>query len=114
MFNKLLEEKIKSLQESWPFAKPVDKKKVKTYYERIKAPMDLEQIQERVKRHAYHNREEFLADMRLIYTNSCEFNGEASSISRDAKKILTVAEEFIEAFAQQVHTDGLKNGAQVW
>ena len=40
--------------------------------------------------------------MRLIYTNSCEFNGEASSISRDAKKILTVAEEFIEAFAQQV------------
>ena len=56
MFNKLLEEKIKSLQESWPFAKPVDKKKVKTYYERIKTPMDLEQIQERVKRHAYHNR----------------------------------------------------------
>ena len=43
MFNKLLEEKIKSLQESWPFAKPVDKKKVKTYYERIKTPMDLEQ-----------------------------------------------------------------------
>ena len=40
--------------------------------------------------------------MRLIYTNSCEFNGEASSISSDAKKILTVAEEFIEAFAQQV------------
>lgn len=104
MFNKLLEEKIKSLQESWPFAKPVDRKRVKNYYERIKTPMDLEQITERVKKHSYHNREEFLADMRLIYTNSCEFNGADNTISKDAKKILNVAEEFIEAYAQQVRT----------
>ena len=107
MFNKLLEEKIKSLQESWPFAKPVDRKRVKNYYERIKTPMDLEQITERVKKHAYHNREEFLADMRLIYTNSCEFNGAGNTISMDAKKILTVAEEFIEAYAQQVRRSKL-------
>ena len=109
MFNKLLEEKIKSLQESWPFAKPVDRKRVKNYYERIKTPMDLEQITERVKKHAYHNREEFLADMRLIYTNSCEFNGAGNTISMDAKKILTVAEEFIEAYSQQVRK-ALKTG----
>ena len=59
------------------------------------------QIADRVNRHAYHSREEFLTDLRLIYTNSCEFNGADNEISHKAKKILDVAVDFIEAYTEQ-------------
>lgn len=39
-----LHSKIKLMQESWPFLKPVNKKQVKDYYTIIKRPMDLETI----------------------------------------------------------------------
>ena len=41
--------KLKKMSESWPFMKPVDKKKVKDYYDVVKHPMDLETISKKVK-----------------------------------------------------------------
>ena len=41
--------KIKLMQESWPFLKPVNKKQVKDYYTIIKRPMDLETIGKNVE-----------------------------------------------------------------
>lgn len=41
--------KIKLMQESWPFLKPVNKKQVKDYYTVIKRPMDLESIGKNVE-----------------------------------------------------------------
>lgn len=41
---KELHSKIKTMQESWPFLKPVNKKQVKDYYTIIKRPMDLETL----------------------------------------------------------------------
>ena len=35
-------------ENSWPFRKPVDRDKVRDYYEVIKRPMDLETIQKKV------------------------------------------------------------------
>ena len=35
-------------ENSWPFRKPVDKEKVRDYYEVIKHPMDLESVQKKV------------------------------------------------------------------
>ena len=35
-------------ENSWPFRKPVDREKVRDYYEVIKRPMDLETIQKKV------------------------------------------------------------------
>jgi bromodomain-containing factor 1 len=57
---------------------------VKNYYEKIKTPMDLEQITDRVNRHAYHSRRDFLADMELIYSNSCSFNGPENEYREEA------------------------------
>ena len=35
-------------ENSWPFRKPVDKEKVRDYYDVIKQPMDLETVQKKV------------------------------------------------------------------
>lgn len=89
----ILSDNIKPLQESWPFMKPVNKKQMKHYYDRIKEPMDLETITKRVGKHAYHKRAEFLRDMELIYNNSREFNGEQSEYTLKAKKLLDITKE---------------------
>jgi hypothetical protein len=52
----ILNEKIKTMQESWPFMKPVNRKQLKVYYEMIKEPMDLETIEKKVAKHSYHSR----------------------------------------------------------
>lgn len=49
IFEKLVNGKLKLMQESWPFLKPVNKKQVKDYYTIIKKPMDLETISKNVE-----------------------------------------------------------------
>ena len=39
ILDNIINEKIKSMSESWPFMKPVNKKMVKDYYEVIKNPI---------------------------------------------------------------------------
>ena len=36
IFKNILDEKLKNMQESWPFAKPVNRKTCKGYYDVIK------------------------------------------------------------------------------
>ena len=52
----ILNEKLKTMQESWPFMKPVNRKQLKVYYEMIKEPMDLETVTKKVSKHNYHSR----------------------------------------------------------
>ena len=75
-------------QDSWPFQKPVNRKQLKVYYEKIKEPMDLEKISGRVARYGYRGRAQFLRDMELIYNNSKQFNGEQSEYTAKAKRLL--------------------------
>lgn len=48
ILDNVLNSKLKTTQESWPFLKPVNKKLVKDYYNVIKRPMDLETISKKV------------------------------------------------------------------
>lgn len=41
--------KLKGAQEAFPFLKPVDRKKVKDYYDLIKTPMDLSHMEDKNK-----------------------------------------------------------------
>ena len=84
---------IKPLQESWPFQKPVNKKQLKHYYEKIKEPMDLETMGKKVQQHAYHSRSEFFRDMELIWSNSKDFNGEQSEFTSKAKLLVDITKE---------------------
>ncbi|XP_004536590.1 transcription initiation factor TFIID subunit 1 isoform X1 [Ceratitis capitata] len=92
--------KIKLMQESWPFLKPVNKKQVRDYYTIIKRPMDLETIGKNVEAHRYHSRAEFLADIELIATNCEQYNGSESRFTKNAKDLVTIARTQLEEFAE--------------
>lgn len=98
-FSFLLEQlttKLKTIPESWPFHKPVDKKKIKNYYDAIKNPTDLETIAKNCNSHKYTSREEYLQELELMYHNSCAFNGEESQFSKKAQEILETARQEVD------------------
>lgn len=84
-------ERLKAIPESWPFHKPVDKKKVKNYYESIACPMDLETLTKYVKLNKYSTRDEFLNDLQLIHSNSYSFNGADSQYTKKAEEMIADA-----------------------
>ncbi|XP_017130744.1 transcription initiation factor TFIID subunit 1 isoform X3 [Drosophila elegans] len=97
IFDKL-HTQIKTLTESWPFLKPVNKKQVKDYYTVIKRPMDLETIGKNIEAHSYHSRAEYLADIELIATNCEQYNGSDTRYTKFAKKILEYAQTQLLGF----------------
>lgn len=90
ILNSIVNDKVKNMSESWPFLKPVNKKQVKDYYNKIKHPMDLEQISKKVTAHKYHNRHEFLKDIEQILQNCITYNGKESVYSKKAEAIYDV------------------------
>ena len=98
-FSYLLETFTKNLRmipESWPFLKPVDKKKVKDYYDRIKTPMDLETIETLIRYHKYTSVDEYLSDINQMYENSLSYNGPESVFTKKAQEILDSAKQMIQ------------------
>lgn len=49
ILDSVVNNRLKTMSESWPFVKPVNKKLVKDYYNIVKHPMDLETISKKVK-----------------------------------------------------------------
>lgn len=66
-------------ENSWPFRKPVDTKKIRDYLEVINTPIDLETIQKKVDsteesvKTAY-SIDEFKTDLRLMFDNARIYN----------------------------------------
>ncbi|XP_069947042.1 transcription initiation factor TFIID subunit 1 isoform X2 [Cherax quadricarinatus] len=106
ILDNIVNHKLFSMQESWPFMKPVNKKNVKDYYEIIQHPMDLSTIAKKVKNHKYHSRAEFMHDMELILTNSIRYNGQDSSFSQKAEVLIQVCRENLAEY--ETHLDGLE------
>jgi len=69
-------------ENSWPFRKPVDTKKVHDYLEVITTPMDLETIQKKLDARQtpseevskYKTVEEFKNDIKLMFENARIYN----------------------------------------
>ncbi|CAL8079003.1 unnamed protein product [Orchesella dallaii] len=91
-------EKLKSMPESHPFVKPVNKKLVPTYYDFIKNPMDFETMLYKIKSDAYSGGEDFMSDLELMYSNAKLFNGEDSLFARQALNMINSAKEFLSSY----------------
>jgi transcription initiation factor TFIID subunit 1 len=94
--------KLKSVPESWPFHKPVNKKAYKNYYDIVKNPIDLETIEKFVTEHKYQNREQFLADIELILENSRIYNGQHNPITIKAQEIVQTAKQCLSEYDEQL------------
>lgn len=92
----IVSDKLRAIPESWPFHKPVNKKAVKSYYEVVKCPMDLETLELNAQNHVYKSRQQFIRDVELLYENSVHFNGADSPFTQKAIEIVNTAKAAIE------------------
>ena len=102
IFENIVEKKLKTIPESWPFHKPVDKKFVKNYYEVIENPVSLESIEKSVKTHKYQSREMFMDDIELIFKNSERFNGADSQFTKKAAEIVDTARQSLIQYDEEI------------
>ncbi|XP_078034562.1 TATA-box binding protein associated factor 1 isoform X2 [Augochlora pura] len=98
ILDNVVNNKLKSMTEAWPFLKPVNKKLVKDYYTVIKRPMDLETISKKVSAHKYHSRHEFLRDIEQILENCTIYNGKESVYTNKAEMLVKVCKETLDEY----------------
>lgn len=78
---KLLTE-LEKHEQGWPFLKPVNRKQFPSYKKYIKFPMDFSTSRGKLKNKDYRHRQEFAADMRLIFNNCETFNEDESEVGQ--------------------------------
>ncbi|XP_015517469.2 transcription initiation factor TFIID subunit 1 [Neodiprion pinetum] len=98
ILDNVVNNKLKSMTEAWPFLKPVNKKMVKDYYNLIKRPMDLESISKKVTAHKYHSRHEFLMDIAQILKNCTLYNGKDSPFTQKAETLVKACKETLDEY----------------
>ncbi|GFS02191.1 bromodomain adjacent to zinc finger domain protein 2B [Elysia marginata] len=69
-------------EQGWPFLKPVNRKQFPSYKKYIKFPMDFSTSRGKLKNKDYRHRQEFAADMRLIFNNCETFNEDESEVGQ--------------------------------
>ncbi|XP_031616444.1 bromodomain adjacent to zinc finger domain protein 2B isoform X2 [Contarinia nasturtii] len=79
---KTMLEEMELHEESWPFLLPVNTKQFPTYKKIIKHPMDLSTIKKRIQDMHYKSRDDFIADVRLIFDNCEMFNEDDSPVGK--------------------------------
>lgn len=80
---------LKKNKSAGPFLEPVDivKFNIPHYSDIIKHPMDLGTVQAKVNARQYSSLDQFIADVRLIFTNCYTFNGVDSPVSLMATEV---------------------------
>ncbi|KAJ7380304.1 Bromodomain adjacent to zinc finger domain protein 2B [Desmophyllum pertusum] len=82
------EQVIKDLllhEDSWPFTQAVNLREVPDYLELVTTPMDLGTVKEKLKSLEYPDVDSFVADVRLVFTNSDKYNLSTSDVGQAGK-----------------------------
>ncbi|KAF0298206.1 Transcription initiation factor TFIID subunit 1 [Amphibalanus amphitrite] len=104
ILERIVNEKVKTMQESWPFLRPVNRKLVKDYYAVIKHPVDIELIEKKVKLHKYHSSREFVADFELLLENCITYNGKESSFTEKAQALVDAVKSTVEKYEDDLRS----------
>ncbi|KAI1777387.1 histone acetyltransferase GCN5 [Hypoxylon cercidicola] len=89
---------IQTHRQSWPFLKPVDKDAVPDYYNVITSPMDLSTVEEKLESDSYAAPRDFIADLKLIFSNCLQYNDAATTYVRCAVKL----EKFMWSLVKEI------------
>ena len=93
-FNDLLEDIVDNcvkFDNTKLFHQSVKKKDYKDYYDLIMNPMDLGSMKNKTKRCEYHNLEQFVYDLELLYDNTKSYNGEEHEVTIQGLKVKNYA-----------------------
>uniref|UniRef100_A0A1Q3F0Q7 Putative chromatin remodeling complex rsc subunit rsc1/polybromo n=1 Tax=Culex tarsalis TaxID=7177 RepID=A0A1Q3F0Q7_CULTA len=71
-------------QLSFIFMKLPSKNEYPDYYDIIKNPMDIDKIEQKLRKNAYDSVDELSADFMLMFENACKYNEPDSQIYKDA------------------------------
>ncbi len=74
-------------QDAWPFLEPVNLEEVPDYGDTIKQPMDLGTVKRKLFAHQYAAAEQFVADVRLVFSNALSYNAPDTRIFAWATKV---------------------------
>lgn len=86
----LIINKMKEMEDTWPFHQPVSAKTVPDYHKVVKNPMDLQTMRENLRKSKYLSREDFLEHVSLIKANSVLYNGPTHDFTAAAERMLEV------------------------
>ncbi|KAF3911418.1 hypothetical protein ABW20_dc0103533 [Dactylellina cionopaga] len=80
---------IKRLKDATAFLSPVDPVKLNlpTYFEIVKDPISLQEIEKKLTNNEYHNPQEVKADIELMVQNSVLFNGPEHAVTESGIRI---------------------------
>ena len=102
------------------FLKPVDPEEVPDYYNVIKAPMDLEQMMEKIDNCSYETAKDFMIDIELICSNALEYNPNRDSADKQIRHRACSLRDYVRAlldaemnsdfedYCQEIHQNRLK------
>ena len=101
VLKKILED-VNSMRSSHIFQRPVERRNFPDYYDRVKTPICINDIQEKVNKGGYTKKADFIADFALIHKNSVEYNGRRSEYSAKALELLNVVKKALKNYKDYV------------
>ncbi|KAL7675914.1 hypothetical protein ACOME3_002173 [Neoechinorhynchus agilis] len=95
ILERIVNEYVIRVDNSSHFRSAVSRTKYPDYYVKIKEPMHIELICTKIKQKSYKTVDHFMADIRLMHSNSLEYNGASSLLTMAAGKIVEACERCI-------------------